>query len=110
MGLLINVYKHAGRDYSNSGLTAFANELCIVNTEGPFSPSDKAPAVMLVAGAFGDPILKPAAKVNGQWVVRTGWFMASGCFGATCDSRFGEAIRILGRDMYAALPIHDRME
>ena len=111
MGLLINIYKHNGRDYSASGLTAFANELCVVNAEGPFNPSDKAPAVLLVSGPMGEPVLKPAVMVDGLWQSETGWFMFGGCYGATSDSRFGEAMRdLFGHAPYAAIPIHDRQE
>jgi hypothetical protein len=37
--------------------------------------------------------------------------MAGGTFAASCDSRFGDAIKaVTGLRLYAALPVHDRFE
>ncbi len=66
--------------------------------EGPFEPSEDAPAVRLVRRTFGDYKYlhaEPSLRRNGAW------YMASGKFIWTCDSRFPNDYPIA---------LHDRVE
>jgi hypothetical protein len=82
----------------------------IVNAEGPFEPTDDAPAVVLVVrDLFG------GKYVHAEPVVPAGtakpWFMHGGTYIETSDSRFGEAIRRLTGNKHAyPVALHDRTE
>jgi hypothetical protein len=115
MGLTLEIYRNSFGDCTNNGITSNHTGVTLVNADGPFEPTAKHPAVMLVKGPLGDPTLVPAVWAAGEWVpekrVDMCGPMAGGNYAATSDSRFGEAIRkVCGRKMYAALPVHDRFE
>lgn len=110
MGLTADVYKHKGMSFAGSGgLSAAVDEVVVVNCDGPFEPSDAAPAVLIVPNRLGDPIAVPATLVDGRWVpARPEGVvgpMMGGCYIATSDSRFR---RLSG--VYGAVPLHDRFE
>jgi len=97
MGLIVNIY----RDDYDCALNVFHGKksVTVVNIEGPFLPTDDSPAAELGKSAYGNPIILPLGKTRFET-------MFGGTYGATCDSRFSEAIG----GMYGAIPIHDRKE
>ena len=107
MGLLVDVYRSAGSDCTNGGISSRYDSLCVMNVDGPFEPSERACAVMLVNGSYGSKHIRPAKLVAGEWVAdRDKWYMAGGNFAATSDSRFSEFSDAVG--FYGAVAIHDR--
>lgn len=126
MGLRVSVYRQAENEFSrswpcdttNGGITSRYSDLCVVNVEGPFEPTDDCPAVMLVKGALRTVILVPAELIMpGEWLPVPGNTkeyagpMFGGNYAATSDSRFSEAIHALGCDnSYMAVPVHDRFD
>ena len=112
MGLLINVYRSHGPDCTNNGISAMASTLCLVNVDGPFDPSDRSPAAMLVAGrAPGTIRIVPAFYEDAKWRPHHAWTMMGGNYAATSDSRFSQACEVLlGDRFYGAVAIHDRIE
>lgn len=119
MGLLIEVYR--GRfDATNGGISGKHHALCLVNAEGPFEPTDDAPAAFLVHGFVPDSVIVVPAERNFDG---TGWVpvarqtsrgpaqMFGGNYAASSDSRLDDAIRrLVGKPIYGAIPIHDRSE
>lgn len=112
MGLLINVYRSAGQpDCTKGGISSQYTHLCVVNAEGPSEPLANAPAVILDNHLQSSLRLVPAEKVDGEWMIAGGQWMMGGNYGATVNSRFGEAIeRLSGNRFYGAVAIHDRCE
>jgi hypothetical protein len=108
MGLLVEVYKWSLGDCTNGGVSSKHNRLCITNMEGPFEPSDDAPAAMLMQ----HPSVKTHCYIVPQELIDSGkWFMAGGNFAYSSDSRFWEAVnKITGVGLSAAISIHDRTE
>jgi len=106
MGLRVNVYRAAGRDCTNGGVSSKYDTLTVVNADGPFDPSDDAPAAKLLIGPY-DTIRLVPVELDEQNV----WVMFGGNLASTSDSRFGEAIEKLGGDRFAAaVNIFDRVE
>lgn len=119
MGLHAHVCRPANfPDCSLNGISARFPQLCLVNVEGPFEPSDEYPAALLVKGNLpGTLKIIPAhkdyksMKLQPEWEPIPGWHMFGGNYAAASDSRFGEACRkILGHEFYGAVAIHDRKE
>lgn len=118
MGLVADIYtsKATSYDCTKGGISSKAKDVCIVNAEGPFEPTDDRPAVILRKGAFpGIVVAVPAVKVgNNVWreMKKNGSTpMAGGNFISTSDSRFGEAVeRITENVFYGAVALHDRFE
>lgn len=106
MGMLVSVLRADGRDCTLGGISSKAREICVLNVEGPFEPSEEHPAALLVM----DRVLRIVpADANGQ--PTKSWTMMGGNFAHTSDSRFGEAIARLGQPgFYGAVAIHDRIE
>lgn len=105
MGLIAQIYHPDGGDCSNGGLSSKTSKVCIVNIEGPFEPSVDAPAVLLVPG-FGSGFARIIPANMGA--IHT---MFGGCFVATSDSRFSNAVELLtGLPFYGAVALHDRVE
>lgn len=103
MGLLITIY----RDDYDSKMNAFygKRKLVLVNVEGPFQPTDDAPAAVLVTGHSNrSAIIVPADDY------KDGVQMFGGTFGSTSDSRFSEAVKALTGTSHFAVAIHDRRE
>lgn len=114
MGLLVSVYRSGNGDCTNNGMSAKVTKLCLVNVEGPFNPSEDAPAALLVKNDNLRQATQLAKIVpaDGHGMRREGWFMFGGNYAACSDSRFGEAMaRLTGIDYASyAVPIHDRQE
>ncbi len=96
MGLILDIYR-GGYD---SDLNSFYGKerVTVVNLDGPFAPTESAPAAYLTKNSLGDPIIVPAEDVKG-----TIGPMFGGTFAHTSDSR----MRV---GFYGAVPIHDRYE
>lgn len=114
MGLIVSVFRDSTLcDCTNGGISATAKGLTLVNVSGPFEPSEKYPAAMLVKGNLaGIAKIVPAEEVSeGVYEPVKGWVMMGGNYAATSDSRFSEAVeRITGSRFSGAIPIHDRIE
>lgn len=111
MGMLVYVHPNPLGDCTLNGISSAAKSLCVVNIEGPFKPSDTTPAALLQSHQPGCLRIVPAELVADQWKPVRSWVMMGGNFGATSDSRFGEACeRLLGHRFYGAVAIHDRIE
>jgi hypothetical protein len=120
-GLILDIYKNQGRDWSNGGVSSRYDRVTVVgmihygnradvipfpkSSRVPFAPTDDAPAAVLVRRMLGgeptyhvEPLVRPAGMVG---------FMAGGTYVATSDSR----LRHLAFDLpYGALSFHDRCE
>lgn len=124
MGLTVSVLRDAWlkADCTNGGISGKADRLCVVNVPGPSNPSDDAPAALLVVdqviGTEKRARLVPAEQDDdGVWhpiaqnPTEYAGPMMGGNYAATCDARFGRALRELGFPVgYIAIPIHDRCE
>lgn len=99
MGLLVSVYRS---EYDSENNQFYKKkQLCVVNVEGPFQPSEETPAAKLVKNGTNHCIVVPDVKeAEGKTP-----FMFGGTFAATSDSRWSKAT-----GLYAAIPIHDRSE
>ena len=113
MGLILNVYRSAeeptsmfsGSDCTNGGISSNHHRLTVVNVEGPFEPSDDAPAVELVIGPHDTARLMVIGKES-----EDRWVMFGGNYAGTSDSRFSEALRKLNGDKCGIVKIFDRYE
>jgi hypothetical protein len=119
MGLRAEIYTSRLGSCSNGGISERHQTVTVVNAEGPFSPTDDAPPVLLVKGNLpGTVKIVPASMdTPGEYqpAEPLGMLgpMAGGCYVDTSDSRFGEAIsRIIGGMPAAHGPValHDRFE
>jgi hypothetical protein len=79
-------------------------QITLVNVEGPFEPSENAPAAKLVAGYGKTAIIVPADDEF------DGVQMSGGTFASTSDSRFQRAVEKLVGVSHVAVAIHDRRE
>jgi len=109
MGLLISVYRSAGCDCTNNGVSSRYDQLTLVNVGGPFEPSNTAPAAWLVKHRTMPGVVyivceDPATSKRAH--------MAGGNFGGTSDSRFSsEMAKLTGcANWHGAAKIHDRYE
>ena len=115
MGLTAFIYKHRGDEQSNDGLSSRVERVTVVNIDGPFDPTEDAPAVMLVPGNLrGTVKVVGAVEEHGDWIedyslVSVGP-MFGGTYVATSDSRFAEAIRAITGNYENIAPLHDRWE
>lgn len=104
MGMIASIFRGDDRDFSNGGISSWADQVCILNVEGPFHPSDDAPGVFLVKGSMNSLHLVPDG-------CQDKWTMMGGCFVHTSDSRFSRAAeKLLGHGWYGAVALHDRVE
>lgn len=127
-GLLIQVVRPAPSEYGDltcGGVSVEARHLSLIGIIDPdgdyeqlpkqsrvFPARPDAPAVVLDRTAGGFPILVPASHDEelGWGRVRT-HTMAGGNYGASSDSRVGDALRaVSGSRFYGAVAIHDRIE
>jgi hypothetical protein len=112
MGMIVSVYRTdtGSHDCTNGGMTnskTGVSKLCIINVDGPFKPTDDAPAASIEAGPFGLVRIVPATP---RWE-RAGNRMFGGNFAYTSDSRFRRAVEeITGADFAGPVHIHDRFE
>lgn len=121
MGLIAEVLKGSSGSCSNGGISEQAEQVCIVNVEGPFGPREEAPAVLLLAGNVANTAkLVPAELETGmqayggnRWKPVRGGVgpMMGGCFAYTPDGRFSEAVaKLTGVAHSGPVPLHDRFE
>lgn len=112
MGMIVSVYRAdtGNHDCTNGGMTnskTGVSQLCIINIDGPFKPTDDAPAASIEAGPLGSVRIVPATP---RWE-RAGSRMFGGNFAFTSDSRFRRAVEeITGADSAGPVAIHDRFE
>lgn len=110
MGLIVDIYRNADRytDCTNGGISSKVTQLCVINVDGPFEPTDNAPAVKLLPGPFNSVRLVPAELADSYGV----GVMYGGNFASTSDSRFGQAIAKLTEQRHAdgVVKIFDRVE
>ena len=109
MGILVSILRNDRLgDCTNGGFSAKADTACLVNAEGPFEPSEEFPAVRLVAGPTGLPILEPVDGPEGKWQ------MFGGNHAYSSDGRFRDAIATVCGETAArysqAIAIHDRFD
>lgn len=109
-------------DCSNGGISGHCDVVTLVNVEGPFEPTEEAPAALLIHGNLRDTVkIVPAVQdtvEDGDWFPRVSMSggrdigpMFGGCYVATSDSRFGQAVeRLLGHRYSGAVALHDRFE
>lgn len=108
MGLLISVYRNSnGGDCTNGGVTASANQLCLVNVDGPFEPRDGLPPAWLVPGNVPNAAKIVIADPHGP---DRRWSMFGGNYAGTSDSRFTGAVKRLCGTSLGVVPVHDRYE
>lgn len=119
MGLTADIYKSGGRSWSNGGISDHADEVTIVNANGPFDPDEKRPAVAIVHGNLAGTVKAiPVVPLEsgGFRELRTDETkgigpMMGGCYIATSDGRFSDLVEsLLGHRFYGAIPLHDRYE
>jgi hypothetical protein len=106
MGLIVSVYRDADLrgDCSNGGFSSRFTKLTLVNVEGPFDPTDDAPAALLVKREHGNVVVVDPRQ-NGRWT------MFGGNFVSCSDSRFHRAVEALsGYDFGFPVAVHDRVE
>ena len=104
MGMIAYVYDSPLGNCSNKGLSAFHKRVTVINVEGPFEPSDDAPAVQLVKRKYGNIVAVPVG-LEGKWT------MFGGAYIVTSDSRFNEAVEELsGYEFGFPVALHDRVE
>ena len=108
MGIHVSVYRSEYLDCTAGGISSTADQLCIINVDGPFDPSDDVPAAVLVV----------AEPIQGQKILRIEpadkgdqWTMFGGNYASTNDSRFSAKCKqLLGSGFYGAVAVHDRIE
>lgn len=125
MGLIADIYRGPYGDCSNGGISSHARTVLIVNVDGPTDPKlikpdrdgRETPLVALIRGAYtGIVRIVPCELTDdGEGFVVTSkpgiGPMMGGCYVATSDSRFTEAVeKLTGARFYGAVPLHDRYE
>ena len=110
MGLNVEIFRGAkGHDFTLGGVSGRFDEVCVMNVEGPFEPTEDCPGVMLIEGpatnAGPNPILVPVELIDSGK-----WYMFGGNFGYTSDSRFKKALKAMAPGFTGAIKIHDRVE
>lgn len=104
MGILAWIYDSPLGNSSNDGLSAKHTEVCVVNVDGPFKPTDDTPAVRLVKRSTGNIVCVPIG-------LEDKWTMFGGAFVYTSDRRFNEAVEELsGYNHSFPVALHDRVE
>ena len=114
MGLRVDIISGSGINCSNGGVSSTKTQLTLVNVDGPFEPTEEAPSAMLESNG-GNTVKVVPVWGKTEVALETGKYalgpMMGGCYVATSDTRFGEALRKLGQtNSYIAVPLHDRYE
>lgn len=105
MGLRVEIFRWNLGDCSNNGVSGRFNTLTLTNVEGPFEPSDDAPAAQLLVRSTGNLMIKPDEISEGKWC------MFGGAFAHSSDSRFTDTVRKLsGYNHSFPVAIFDRVE
>ena len=109
MGLLAFVYRTPdGVDCTNNGLSYQHERMVIMNVDGPFEPTDDAPACWLDEGYNRGTV---RIVVEDPRMAKRRHFMMGGNYLSTSDSRLSQAVEeITGESWYGAIAIHDRHE
>tara|TARA_B110000879_G_C10861770_1_gene389488 strand:+ start:68 stop:412 length:345 start_codon:yes stop_codon:yes gene_type:complete len=113
MGMIASVFRSSIGDCSMNGISSNFNDVTVVNVDGPFTPTEDRPAVMLLQGAFEGTIkVVPAIHMRDDtYQEDRRWSMFGGTYIATSDSRFSEKCKqITGQRYYGAVAFHDRFE
>jgi hypothetical protein len=114
MGIIAEIFRNdMFKGCSNNGMSAHYTSVTVVNVDGPFSPTEDRPAVMLVKGAFEGTIkVVPAIHMrDGTYQEDRRWSMMGGTYIATSDGRFSDKCKeITGQRHYGAVAFHDRFE
>lgn len=104
MGILGDIYDWSLGNCSNDGISAKHTQVCVINVDGPFEPSQDAPAVRLIKRSTGNLVCEPVG-------LEDKWTMFGGAFVYTGDSRFTEAVqRLSGYNHAFPVALHDRVE
>ena len=123
-GLMVSVYTNATyKGCSNGGISERCKNVVVVGEgiDEVFTADESMPAVKLVKRVIcgevvvhAEPIaalnIDPVASRELKRPVANCGFMAGGAYIASCDSRFGAALRKLGYSSYCAISLHDRQE
>jgi hypothetical protein len=105
MGLRVEIFTWNLGDCSNNGVSKRHKTLTLTNVEGPFDPSQDAPAAQLLIRSTGNLMIRPDEIPEGKWN------MFGGAFAYSSDSRFCEAVRKLsGYNHTFPVAIFDRVE
>ena len=106
--LSLSIYKNPIYDgCANGGWSDDHDELYVACPSGPFEVEVDDPSLFVLRrGPLGSLRLEP--NVQPEHMVGP---MASGCYAATSDSRFGEMCEeLLGHRWHGAVAVHDRFE
>ena len=110
MGLRVSILKdNSLGDCSNGGVSRYVNNLTLINVEGPFKPTEDAPAALIVAGNLSGAKVIPCEPDGADMSNLIGPMMG-GTYVTTSDSRFSEKLEELGVSRGMAVPFHDRYE
>lgn len=117
MGLKVRVYRAGGMgDSTLGGISSCYDRLTVVNVDGPFDPSEDAPAVILTTGPMNTVRLIPAVfnDLSKQWegvdTAHGEWVMYGGNAASTSDSRWSRAVKDLVGVASDFVKIFDRVE
>ncbi|SDG59812.1 hypothetical protein SAMN05216338_1001858 [Bradyrhizobium sp. Rc2d] len=104
MGLIAHIYDRPLGNCSNGGVSAKHRQVCVVNVDGPFEPTQDGPAVRLIKRSTGNLVCEPLGLENR-------WTMFGGAYVYTSDSRFTEAVeKLSGYNHAFPVALHNRVE
>lgn len=104
MGMTVQIYRWALGDCTNNGASNRHDTLTLTNVEGPWEPTEKAPAAKLIRCKTGALAIVPDE-------IAERWHMFGGNFAYSSDSRFKDAVaKIVGHRDTWAVPVFDRVE
>lgn len=121
MGLVAEIYKYKGQNWSGGGISSSVDKVVVMNLKGQVEydheTSDRLlyRPVLLVPGDSRGAKVVPAIKDDfGNWVewkpVHMIGPMMGGCYVGTSDSRFVDKVHELTGSYGAIVPLHDRFE
>lgn len=112
-GLMVSILRPADiGDCSNGGISSRARSVILVGEgiDEVFDADERTPAVRIIKRSLFGRTGRPEIVLHAEPVDGEGPWMAGGAFIASSDSRFGEALRVLGHSGYCAISLHDRTE
>lgn len=107
MGIRVTVYRPADRlgDCTLGGVSSRAAFLTITNVDGPFEPTEDAPAALLVAGRVSYVARIVPADAGDRWTA------FGGNYAGSSEARFSDAVSALtGLPFHGVVAVHDRIE
>jgi hypothetical protein len=115
MGITVSIFRNSRYDgCANGGISERVTELTITNIDGPFEPSDHAPAAMLVRGNLPRTVKVVPVEGDDKSPDTHTPYMSGGTHVATSDSRWNKAIRAItgevGYSRIGAVALHDRKD